>query len=108
MSLLAYSGPRPESEALPLEWWQIGERTITYRATKGGRVKPRRTRLLPQAFRATVRVFAEGRFLVGLGRDRLHDDRRAQRHGDACDTLEHTPSAAGSARSTDPGTTACP
>jgi site-specific recombinase XerC len=46
VSLLAYSGPRPESEALPLKWWQIGERTITYRATKGGRVKPRRARLL--------------------------------------------------------------
>jgi site-specific recombinase XerD len=46
VSLLAYSGPRPESEALPLRWSQIGARTITYRATKGGRVKPRRTRLL--------------------------------------------------------------
>jgi integrase len=46
LSVLAYSGPRPESEALPLRWSQIGERTITYRATKGGRVKPRRTRLL--------------------------------------------------------------
>jgi hypothetical protein len=38
--------PRPESEALPLRWWQIGERTINYRATKGGRVKPRHTKLL--------------------------------------------------------------
>jgi hypothetical protein len=46
VSLLAYSGPRPESEALPLRWWQIGERTINYRATKGGRVKPRHTKLL--------------------------------------------------------------
>jgi site-specific recombinase XerD len=46
VSLLAYSGPRPESEALPLQWWQIGERTINYRATKGGRVKPRHTKLL--------------------------------------------------------------
>jgi site-specific recombinase XerD len=46
VSLLAYSGPRPESEALPLRWSQIGQRTITYRATKGGSVKPRRTRLL--------------------------------------------------------------
>jgi len=46
VSVLAYSGPRPESEALPLRWSQIGERTITYRATKGGRVKPRQTRLL--------------------------------------------------------------
>jgi site-specific recombinase XerC len=46
VSLLAYSGPRPESEALPLRWSQIGARTITYRATKAGRVKPRRTRLL--------------------------------------------------------------
>ena len=46
VSLLAYSGPRPESEALPLRWSQIGQRTITYRATKGGFVKPRRTRLL--------------------------------------------------------------
>jgi integrase len=31
---------------LALRWWQIGERTITYRATKGGRVKLRQTRLL--------------------------------------------------------------
>lgn len=46
VSVLAYSGPRPESEALPLQWWQIGERTITYRATKGGRIKSRQTRLL--------------------------------------------------------------
>jgi hypothetical protein len=46
VSLLAYSGPRPESEALPLRRSQIGARTITYRATKAGRVKPRRTRLL--------------------------------------------------------------
>ena len=46
VSLLAYSGPRPESEALPLQWWQIGARTINYRATKGGRVKPRHTKLL--------------------------------------------------------------
>jgi integrase len=46
VSLLAYSGPRPESEALPLRWRQIGERTLTYHATKAGRVKPRRTRLL--------------------------------------------------------------
>ena len=45
-SVLAYSGPRPESEALPLQWWQVGERTITYRATKGGRLKSRQTRLL--------------------------------------------------------------
>jgi hypothetical protein len=43
---IPYSGPRPESEALPLRWWQIGERTINYRATKGGRVKPRHTKLL--------------------------------------------------------------
>jgi site-specific recombinase XerD len=46
VSVLAYSGPRPESEALPLRWSQIGQRTITYLATKGRRVKPRRTRLL--------------------------------------------------------------
>ena len=46
VSVLAYSGPRPESEALPLRWSQIGQRTITYRATKGGSVKLRRTRLL--------------------------------------------------------------
>ena len=51
VSVLAYSGPRPESEALPLHWWQIGERAITYRATKGGRLRPRQTRLLaPLAF----------------------------------------------------------
>jgi hypothetical protein len=46
VSVLAYSGPRPESEALPLQWWQIGQRTMTYRATKGGRIKSRQTRLL--------------------------------------------------------------
>ena len=46
VSVLAYSGPRPESEALPLHWWQVGERAITYRATKGGRLRPRQTRLL--------------------------------------------------------------
>jgi site-specific recombinase XerC len=46
VTLLEYSGPRPESEALPLRWSQIGKRTITYRGTKGGAVKPRRTRLL--------------------------------------------------------------
>ena len=45
LSLLACAGPRPESEALPLQWWQIG-RKITFRATKGRRVKQRQTRLL--------------------------------------------------------------
>ena len=37
VSVLAYSGRPPESEALPLRWSQIGARTITYRATKAGR-----------------------------------------------------------------------
>jgi integrase len=46
VSLLAYSRPRPESEALRLRWSQIGQRTITYRAMKRGGVKPRRARLL--------------------------------------------------------------
>ena len=46
VSLLAYSGPRPESEALPLAFEQIGRRTITFRATKSGVVVERETRLL--------------------------------------------------------------
>jgi site-specific recombinase XerD len=46
VSLLAYSGPRPESEALPLTFEQIGRRTITFRATKSGVVVERETRLL--------------------------------------------------------------
>jgi site-specific recombinase XerC len=46
VSLLAYSGPRPESEALPLRWAQIRDRTILYRATKSGKVVERTTRLL--------------------------------------------------------------
>lgn len=46
VSVLAYAGPRPESEALPLRWGQIGRRTITFRATKAGRVVERETRLL--------------------------------------------------------------
>ena len=63
VSLLAYSGPRPESEALPLQWSQIGQRTISYRATKGG-VWPRQTRLLaPLArdLRFRIRRGAPGR-----------------------------------------------
>lgn len=46
VSLLAYSGPRPESEALPLTFEQIGRRTITFKATKSGVVVERDTRLL--------------------------------------------------------------
>jgi site-specific recombinase XerD len=46
LSLLAYSGPRPESEALPLAFDQVGRRTITFRATKSGVVVERETRLL--------------------------------------------------------------
>lgn len=44
--LLAYSGPRPESEALPLTFDQVGRDHITYRATKSGVVVERETRLL--------------------------------------------------------------
>src|SRR4051794_27165411 len=36
VSLLAYAGPRRESEALPLTFDQVGRRTITFRATKSG------------------------------------------------------------------------
>jgi integrase len=36
VSVLAYSGLRAESEALTLTWWQVGERTISVRATKTG------------------------------------------------------------------------
>src|SRR3954471_6851346 len=46
VSVLAYAGPRPESEALPLTFDQIGRRTITFRATKSGAVVERETRLL--------------------------------------------------------------
>jgi hypothetical protein len=46
VSVLAYAGPRPESEALPLTFDQIGRRTITFRATKCGVVVERETRLL--------------------------------------------------------------
>jgi integrase len=46
LSLLAYAGPRPESEALPLRWEAIRKRTILFRATKRGAVYERATRLL--------------------------------------------------------------
>lgn len=48
VSVLAYAGPRPESEALPLVWDQVGPRAIHFVATKHGRGtrKPRSTRLL--------------------------------------------------------------
>lgn len=46
LSLLAYAGPRPESEALPLRWDAIRQRTILFRATKRGVVYERATRLL--------------------------------------------------------------
>ena len=46
VSLLAYASPRPESEALPMTFGQIGRRTLTFRATKGGTVVERETRLL--------------------------------------------------------------
>ncbi len=46
ISLLAYAGPRPESEALPLRWSAIREHTILFRATKRGVPVERATRLL--------------------------------------------------------------
>jgi integrase len=46
ISLLAYAGPRPESEALPLTWAAIRRRTILIRATKRGVPHERATRLL--------------------------------------------------------------
>jgi hypothetical protein len=36
ISLLAYAGPRPESEALPLRWSSVRRRTILFRAGKRG------------------------------------------------------------------------
>lgn len=48
ISVLGYCGPRPESEALPLGWDQVGRRTITLRATKSGVVVERPVDLLPQ------------------------------------------------------------
>ena len=46
ISLLAYAGPRPESEALPLPWTAIRRRTILFRASKRGVAYERATRLL--------------------------------------------------------------
>jgi len=46
VSVLAYSGPRPESEALPLTFGQVGAQAVTYRATKSGVPVERQTRLL--------------------------------------------------------------
>jgi len=46
ISLLAYAGPRPESEALPLRWAAIRRRTILFQATKRGAPHERATRLL--------------------------------------------------------------
>src|SRR3954470_11105086 len=46
ISLLAYAGPRPESEALPLRWSAVRRRTILFRASKRGAPYERATRLL--------------------------------------------------------------
>jgi integrase len=46
ISLLAYAGPRPECEALPLTWVAVRWRTILFRATKRGVPYERATRLL--------------------------------------------------------------
>lgn len=46
ISLLAYAGPRPESEALPLRWAALRRRTILFQATKRGVAYDRATRLL--------------------------------------------------------------
>jgi integrase len=48
VSLLAYSGPRPESEALPLTWGQVRRNGLLYRRTKyaGGRTTERLTELV--------------------------------------------------------------
>jgi integrase len=46
ISLLAYAGPRPESEALALRWAAVRRRTILFQATKRGAPYERATRLL--------------------------------------------------------------
>jgi integrase len=48
VSLLAYAGPRPESEAIVLPWGDVGDLSIRFVATKHGRGtrKPRDTKLL--------------------------------------------------------------
>ena len=46
LSLLAYAGPRPEPEALPLRWSAVRKHTILFRATKRGVTAERATRLL--------------------------------------------------------------
>lgn len=62
LSLLAYAGPRPESEALPLRWEAIRKRTILFRATKRGVAYERATRLLdPLASDLTTWRKAAGR-----------------------------------------------
>lgn len=65
VSVLAYSGPRPESEALPLTWGQIGARTITYCATKSGVIVERQTTLLAPL----ARDLAEWRLRCGRPAD---------------------------------------
>ena len=61
IALLAYAGPRPESEALPLTLDRRARRTILFRATKRGALAERATRLLAplaedlRAWRARLR-----------------------------------------------------
>lgn len=90
VSVLAYSGPRPESEALPLTWGQIRTTGILYDRTKhtGGRVTRRVTTLLPPLaedlatwrkasgrVKATAPVFptAGGGFMTGDDWDNWRD-----------------------------------
>ena len=75
VSVLAYSGPRPESEALPLQWWQIGRahdhlprhegrprQAAPDAAARAARPRPRR---VPHPLRAPGRRRARLRRVVG-------------------------------------------
>jgi site-specific recombinase XerD len=66
LSVLAYAGPRPESEALPLQWSAIGKQSITLDASKKhGRQRTFRM-LDPLAQDLAVWRRARGHRLTGL------------------------------------------
>ena len=71
VSVLAYAGLRPESEALPLKWADIGERAITVRATKTNTTRhvrllePLADDLPPAAHQANPIVWLERPAVIG-------------------------------------------
>jgi integrase len=74
ISLLAYAGPRPESEALPLRWAGVRRHTLLFRATKRGVAYERATRLLApladdlHAWRAACGVPSDDAPVIPTGR----------------------------------------